>query len=145
MVTQGEILLPVMALVFWTFLVLVSIAFRRLQALYKRQVTATDFTYGESSRVPVAALLANRNYMNLLELPVLFYLGCTLFFLLSAVTETVLVLAWFYVGLRIAHSVVHLSWNNVLHRFYLFVASNLTLLGIWLLLIGPVWQAGMAV
>jgi len=138
MTHQGEILLPVVVLVFWTFLVLVMIAFRRLQALYTRDVRLADFRVGESDAVPARVVLANRNYMNLLELPVLFYLGCVLFYLLEAVTPTLVTLAWLYVGLRIAHSIVHLSWNHVWHRFALFVASNLTLLAIWLLLIGPV-------
>lgn len=135
---QGEILLPVVALVFWTFLVLVMIAVRRLQALYGREAQLDDFRYGESGAVPARVVVANRNYMNLLELPLLFYLGCVLCYLLNAATPTLVTLAWLYVGLRIAHSVVHLSWNHVWHRFGLFVASNLTLLAIWLLLIAPV-------
>lgn len=132
---QGEILLPVVALVCWTFLVLLLIAVRRLQALYQHDVRLSDFRQGESSAVPEQVVLVNRNYMNLLELPLLFYLGCVLYFLLNAVTPFVLSLAWLYVGLRIGHSVVHLTWNHVWHRFALFVASNLTLLVIWVLLI----------
>jgi len=132
---QGEILLPVVALVCWTFLVLLLIAVRRLQALYQRDVRLSDFRLGESSAVPERVVRVNRNYMNLLELPLLFYLGCVLYYLLSAVTPFVVSLAWLYVGLRAGHSVVHLTWNHVWHRFTLFVASNLTLLVIWVLLI----------
>jgi hypothetical protein len=34
-------------------------------------------------------------------------------------------LAWTYVALRLGHSLVHLSYNNVLHRLVLFAVSNI--------------------
>jgi hypothetical protein len=36
------------------------------------------------------------------------------------------------VGLRAAHSVVHLTYNNVLHRLAVFAAGNVVLLVIWI-------------
>jgi hypothetical protein len=35
-----------------------------------------DFKFGESARVPGNVSVPNRNLMNLLELPVLFYVAC---------------------------------------------------------------------
>ena len=48
----------------------------------------------------------------------------------TPITQT---LAWAYVGLRIAHSVVHLSYNHVIHRLVVFAASNLVLVILWML------------
>lgn len=45
----------------------------------------------------------------------------------SAIVTT----AWLFVGLRVAHSLVHLTTNNVVHRLYVFVASNTALLVLW--------------
>jgi len=39
-------------------------------------------------------------------------------------------LAWVYVGLRVAHSLVHVSSNKLMVRFTLFIASSLVLLGL---------------
>jgi len=46
-----------------------------------------------------------------------------------------LTLAWLYVASRIAHSLVHLTYNNVIHRLAAFSASNLVLLLLWVRLV----------
>lgn len=128
------IFLPVLALVFWTFIVLLILPFRRFALIKSGQVSINDFKLQEADRVAEAAVQVNRNYMNLLELPVLFYLACVLFYLLDAVTAVVLVLSWIYLGLRIVHSLIHLTYNRVFHRFLVFAFSNVILLAIWLIL-----------
>lgn len=137
-ITQGEILLPALTLVGLTFIVLSQIPFRRFKAALEGKVTPKDFELGESDRVPEFAALANRNYMNLLELPVIFYFACTLHYLLESVDMNVLVLAWAYVILRILHSAIHLSYNNVMHRLIAFALSNFVLAGMWFFLISPI-------
>jgi hypothetical protein len=66
--------------------------------------------------------------VNLLEVPVLFYVACLTLHATNQVDPTALYLAWGYVALRIAHSLVHLSYNKVLHRGALFGASNFILM-----------------
>jgi hypothetical protein len=41
------------------------------------------------------------------------------------------VLAWSYIALRVGHSLIHLSVNKVAARFFLFAASNILLLIMW--------------
>jgi hypothetical protein len=125
---QGlQIFVPVLALALWTLLVLLLIPFVRVGAARRREVTAEDFRYGESAAVPPEVSLPNRNYMNLLEAPVLFYVGCVVAFLAGAVTPAAVVLAWTYVGLRMVHSLIHLGYNKVLHRLAVFALSNVVL------------------
>ena len=142
MVTQTSIMLPVAALVAWTFIVLLLIPFQRVRAVMRRQVQAADFQFGESTRVPPRVSLPNRNYMNLLEIPILFYVGCLVLFAMQAVDAVALGLAWTYVGLRTFHSIVHLSYNNVVHRLSLFAASNLVLMAIWVCIVMSALDAG---
>ena len=71
-----DMLLPIFALAFWTFLVLNVLGISRIRAGRRRLISADDFRLGESDRVPAQVRLTNRNYMNLLELPVLFYVIC---------------------------------------------------------------------
>lgn len=133
--THTPLLAPLLALVGWTLCVLLTIPFRRFRAGFRGQVTPADFRYGESARVPGEVSLANRNYMNLLEAPLLFYVVGGLMLLTQRVDALALTLAWVYVGLRVLHSLVHLTYNNVVHRLTLFASSNLVLTLLWLRLV----------
>lgn len=114
-----------------TFLVLLRIPYKRILAARAGVLTADDFKMGESPRVSDEVALPNRNYMNLLELPTLFYAVCIALFALKQVGSADLALAWVYVGLRAGHSLVHLTYNNVLHRLGLFATSNVVLSVLW--------------
>ncbi len=131
--SPAAILLPVFALAAWTFLILVLIAFRRIRAGLAGRVTPADFCLGESAAVPPEVSLPNRNYMNLLELPVLFYVVCVMAFVSGPPSALQVGLAWAYVGLRVAHSLIHLTYNDVYHRLAAFATSNGVLLVLWVL------------
>ena len=130
--TTAAIFYPVSALVLLTFLVLVQIPLRRFRAGFARRVNYGDFRYGESANVPGDVSLPNRNYMNLLELPVLFYVLCLSLHATAHVTPAALWLAWAYVAFRAVHSVVHLTYNDVRHRGLAFAASNIVLAVMWI-------------
>jgi hypothetical protein len=71
--------------------------------------------------------------MNLLELPMLFYVAGLMYYVAGRVDQTALVLAWAYVGLRAIHSVIHLSYNKVTHRLVAYATSNFVLLAFWVM------------
>ena len=139
-----SILIPMIALVAWTLAILMMIPIRRFRAASQGLVTWADFALGESERVPPEACLPNRNYMNLLQLPVLFYVGCITTYVTGLVNVVVVALAWGYVVLRIAHSLVHVSYNNVQHRFRIFAASNVVLMVFWVYITLWLLQLGRA-
>jgi hypothetical protein len=126
-----SILFPVVALATLTFAVLLLIPVRRFRAGAAGQVSFDDFRYGESARVPPEVALPNRNLMNLLELPVLFYVACLTYCVTDRVNATALALAWAYVGLRLAHSAIHVTYNRVRHRLIAYAASNVVLIMFW--------------
>lgn len=126
---------PLLALAGWTLLVQRLMPLQRTRAIRRGQATVADFRYGESTRVPDEAHLANRNYMNLLEAPLLFHVLCLLALVRQRATATLLALAWAYVALRVLHSLVHRSYNRVTHRLALFAASNGVLWLLWLQLV----------
>lgn len=139
MSSPNAIFQPVSALVLWTLTVLLLIPIARFRAASKRQIGPEDFRYGESAQVPDPVRLPNRNFMNLLEVPVLFYAGALIAFLTQQADPMSLRLAWLYVGLRVAHSLVHLTYNNVVHRLTLFALSNIVILIFWLRLCLYLW------
>ena len=106
-----------LALMLWTLCVLLLLPMARYRAIRAGAVDWDDFAPAEAARVPEPARRVNRALVNLLEVPVIFYalvLACLM----------ALALAWAYVALRMAHTIVHLSYNRVTHRFIVFAASN---------------------
>jgi hypothetical protein len=128
---QANILYPMIALAALTFAVLALIPFQRFRAAGRKQVSVDDFKFGESAKVPPEVSIPNRNYMNLLELPTLFYVVCLAMFATQTVTSQALGLSWLYVALRTLHSLVHLTYNNVFHRLLFFALSNFALIALW--------------
>ena len=125
---QSLILYPMLALVGWTMAMLMLVGQRR----FASRLHPREFAVGESARVPPAVSLPNRNFMNLLEVPVLFYVVSLTFFVTQQVTAVAVGLAWLFVALRIAHSVVHITYNNVMHRLGVFALANFALLGLFI-------------
>ena len=124
---------PMGALAFLTFGVLGLIPIRRFRAGAAGQIVRDDFKFGESAKVPGHVSIPNRNYMNLLELPMLFYVASLMFYVTSKVDGLVLAVAWIYVALRIVHSIIHLTYNKVMHRLAPFALSNLVLVAYWMI------------
>ena len=130
------IFLPVTALALLTLAVMCHVGYKRFSAGFAGRVRGGDFRYGESANVPPDVTVVNRNYMNLLEAPVLFYVLCLVLYVTQHVTTTLVALAWTYVALRYVHTLVHLTVNRIRYRFGSFAASCMVLAGMWL------WFAG---
>jgi hypothetical protein len=127
------ILYPIFALAAWTAQVLLLIPFYRVRAGRRREIVTDDFKFGESASVPAYVSIPNRNYMNLLEIPLLFYVVCLLLYVTTGGSRLAVGFAWSYVVLRVLHSLIHLSYNNVIHRLAVFALSNFVLIALWVL------------
>lgn len=130
---QETIFAPMGAMALLTFVVLGFIPARRFRAAFAGRVKPDDFKFGESAAVPGDVSIPNRNYMNLLELPTLFYVAGLMYYVAGRLDQAALVVAWAYVALRAVHSAIHLSYNNVFHRLTAFALSNFVLLAFWVL------------
>ena len=132
---QTTILLPIMALMGWTLTVFLLVVYQRFKAVLTRRLAVKEFKFGESENVPGDVSIPNRNFINLLEVPVLFYVVCLSLYVTQATDALGLALAWSYVGLRVIHSTIHLTYNNVVHRFAIYAVSNIVLALIWIRLL----------
>jgi hypothetical protein len=72
-----------------------------------------------------------RTYMNLLELPVLFYLVCLLMLTTGKFDSVQVSLAWIFVMTRYVHAFIYIGFNYVPLRFVAFLAGVVTLAVIW--------------
>ena len=68
-----------------------------------------------------------RHYSNLFEVPVLFYALILMALVLNLSSPLLSGLAWAYVILRVIQAIIHLGYNNVMHRLCVFSAGNLCL------------------
>ena len=105
---------------------------RRVVAVRAKRVPVRAFRLGESSEVPPQVSVFNRNLMNLLEMPLLFYVVSLAFYVTHAVDGLTVWLAWAFLALRLVHSAIHLTFNRVGARFATFAASNVALLLLWI-------------
>lgn len=130
---------PVSVLALWTGFVVLTTGYRRIGAVRRRRVSRHAFRLGESPEVPADVAVANRNLMNLLEMPVLFYVVALALYVTHHVTRGAVEMAWVYAGLRVLHSCEHLTTNHVLRRLILFAASNVVLVALWIRFIAAVF------
>ncbi len=126
-------LLPVLAQVLLTFLVWGWLYFTRLREMQNKGIHPQAL----KARSQLQTLLVDsaapaNNFMNLLEMPVLFYLVVLLSLLLLVQDPVLVMLAWTYVALRYIHSLIHCTYNRVTHRFTVYFSSCIILLLMWL-------------
>lgn len=84
------------------------------------------------------------NFRNLFEVPVLFFAVCLALAVTDLVTPQQLALAWLFVVSRVAHSVIHVTYNFVMHRFAAYALGTLTMLVMWALFAISLWRDGGA-
>ncbi|MFL5303981.1 MAG: MAPEG family protein [Polyangia bacterium] len=126
------IFVPVSVLALWTTCVLLMTGFRRVRAVRARRISSDAFQFGESRDVPPDVALPNRNLMNLLEMPLLFYVVAVALYVTHHAGHGAVRLAWIYVVLRVLHTCEHLTSNHVRRRLVVFAASNFVLAALWI-------------
>ncbi len=125
------ILWPLLAMVALTFAVWLRLFLRRVGEMRRRRINIERL----ASSTDLANLLEDRrasdNFRNLFELPVLFYAATLAAFATNAVDLALVALAWAFVVFRVAHSLVHCTYNRVMHRFLVYFVAGLALLAMW--------------
>lgn len=122
---------PVLGLVLWTLVMLVWLYARRIPAMRRAGIDPARIKGSESyaSLPPVEprAVWVADNYNHLHEQPTIFYALC-IYSHLTGVADLLNVgLAWTYVALRVAHSLVQVTTNFVPLRFVIFNLGSLCL------------------
>lgn len=127
---SSPIFAPIITLVIWTIVMLFWMAGLRLPTIQRLKLptTAGQRTADLARQMPAKIQWSADNYNHLMEQPTLFYATALCAAMMGMGDGLNLTLAWAYVGLRIAHSLVHATVNIVLLRFGLFFLSTLALL-----------------
>ena len=127
---RSPILVPLITLVLWSFVMWAWLYATRIPAITKNRIIFDPHRPNEEfhARLPAQVRWKADNYNNLMEQPTLFYAVALTLALLGEGAGLNAALAWLYVGLRIAHSLVHAIVNTIMLRFAIFMAASVVLL-----------------
>ncbi|MCW3797442.1 MAPEG family protein [Sphingomonas sp. BN140010] len=134
---HSPLLGPVVALVAWSLVMLVWMAVARAGAFRRLGVKLSTIPRGSRGHAldqagEDRAQWKAHNYNHLMEQPTIFYAIVLALAIMGFDAWINVALAWGYVGLRIAHSIVQATVNIVAIRLSLFILSTLCLLGLTL-------------
>lgn len=134
---QHPLALPLAALMAWTMIMYMWMYATRIPAMMRAGIDLNNLRGGTGRNLdevlPKEVQWKAHNYNHLLEQPVLFYAAGLTLIVLAAESRTALLLAWSYVALRIAHSLLQATVNIVRFRFLLFLLASLALMGLIIL------------
>lgn len=125
------IFFPALAMVALTFVVWCRMFLARVGEMKRERIHPQALATSALAAARLADSRAADNFRNLFELPVLFYLALVVAALADLVTATTLTLAWLFVVLRMVHSVIHCTYNKVMHRFYVYATGGMVLWALW--------------
>ena len=127
------ILLPLLTMVFLTFTVWIYLYVLRVPETKHMKTNLDELqTRTQAAKLLTVSAATSDNLKNLFEMPVLFYLAAMLAMVLLIQDALLIQLAWGFVILRIVHSIIHCTYNRVMHRFIAYVTSCLFLILMWI-------------
>jgi hypothetical protein len=129
--TADPIWMPCTAMVFLTALVWVKLYADRLGEMRRKRIDPQSLATTRAASGRLEDTQAADNFRNLFEVPVLFYVLCIAIAVNGSSTPGFLAAAWAFVGLRTLHSLIHVTYNRVLHRFLAYASGTLLLFGMW--------------
>ncbi|WP_426228989.1 MAPEG family protein [Pararhizobium sp. DWP3-4] len=131
--------MPISTAIFWPVIAQVALIHaiyflmlrRRYGAVRAGTAKASDFWIPAIEPEPSATVA--RSLINQFELPVLFFLVCTLLYVTAGVSHAVVAIAWLFVLSRFAHAYIHVTSNRLRVRQRLFVAGFVLNFVLWII------------
>lgn len=130
---HSDILHPVVALAVWTMIIWIWMYATRLPAMQKVPgLDAGKMVGGVGADldkvIPAKTQWVAHNYNHLHEAPTVFYAVAIVLAIVGAGDGMNATIAWVYVFLRVAHSLVQILSNRVIIRFGIFALSSIALM-----------------
>jgi len=134
---NAEIFLPM----YYMVLLTASVFLLSTLIRFKNVLIDKSHTGSELMKIPLPASAAqitkqaDRNLINLFEFPILFYAICVVLYVSGKVDAFFILLAYWFVGLRVAHSLYHIFINGFIGdmplRALLWLPSWLIVIWMW--------------
>lgn len=126
--------LAMAAQVLLAFALVLWLGRERVPRVMSGEIAMADIAV-ERTAYPLKARLLSNSFDNQFQLPVLFLVGALLALHLGAVGWGDAILAWAFVLLRYLHAGIHVTTNNVEHRFAAYSGGLAVLALFWLWLV----------
>lgn len=128
-----SILWPTFAMIALIYAVWFVLYVQRFALMKRQPPTADNFASGEAAKryFSPAEMPAN-NFVNLFEMPVLFFALVPLLMLTHQAGHVQVTLAWIYVALRALHSFIQIVVRKIPPRFVVYLASCVVLSAMWI-------------
>src|SRR5688500_9615383 len=131
----SPILIPVVALVAWSLIVMLWMVATRLPAMRKAGISLSNAPPGARGSqldgvLDDSAQWKAHNYNHLMEQPTLFYAIAITLALMDMGDGVNYWLAWGYVAFRVLHSLVQATVNRLIYRTPLWVLASLCLVAL---------------
>lgn len=140
---QNLILVPVMAQVLLTLVVMVQMGRARARSMRDRRLRMDDVALATAADWSDEARKAQNNYASQFEMPVLFYAASAFALITRSVDVAMVLLALVFVATRVVHTFIHTGQNRVKPRFIAFLAGVAALTVMWTLLGWRTLAAGL--
>jgi hypothetical protein len=129
---HSPVLTPVVVLIAWSLVMWLWMYATRIPAIRRAGVRLDPEVPPRTlmEQLPARVRWKADNYNHLMEQPTLFYAVALVLAMGDAGSGLNVIFAWFYVVLRIVHSLVQALVNNIALRFGIFVLSTIPLFGL---------------
>ena len=127
-----QLLLATLAMVVLSFLVGARMLYCRVQEMRHKRLHPQKAATTQTMAGCLENVGAADNFRNLFETPVLFYALVACAIGVSYVPLWLAVGGWCYVVLRVVHTLIHCTYNRVMHRLAVFTLSFVLLVALWI-------------
>ena len=127
----AALIIPTAVLVSLTYIVSLSLVFYRFYLVRTGAVHPGYFKLHKGGKPPKRHDALEHNYSNLFEVPTLYYAIVAIAIATQSIDSILIILAWVFVGFRFAHTLVHVIYNNIIHRLLVFFAAYVVVGIMW--------------
>lgn len=134
----ASLIYPTITLIILTFSVAISLVVYRFSLVLGGKLSPGYFRLNRGGEPPARHDALEHNFSNLFEVPTLYYAAVAIAIATNNIDQTLVTLAWTFVAFRIAHTLVHVIYNNIIHRLSVFFTSVVIVGVIWSRLVSAI-------
>ena len=128
---KTDLLIPLCVYTFFLLTMLALLGCVRVIARFRGLMSREYLRAGLGPPPPDRIVDLHHHFSNQFEIPMLFYIGCTLSLLIGSASYSTLNWAWSFVGVRFLHTLIVLVLNRPEIRVFPFIASAVFVGFIW--------------
>jgi len=132
-VQTHPIFVPMIAQTALVAVVWIALYVNRIAEIRRRRLDPQSIRTSALAAGVFQNVAAADNFRNLFEVPVLFYAVCLALAIVGGEAQAQIGLAWLFVALRTTHTLIHITYNRVMHRFTVHALSTIVVWVMWLL------------